>query len=601
MVDKSLQKQATLRSRVPWKTDTNRLPTFLAAHPARKALKSTKLSNKGATTVAVVTGALVIALITRAAFSQPSQSAIVDSRLAYSPAYAVTQHLPIDIFEDSAALPKPANNFDRNFPPFLSTVPELPVGARHSVWSARAVAVTRAFARAWNAYERDAWGADELSPISKTGVSWLNVGLTMVDALDTAILMNNTVVVEKAQNWIAKFHPNDTARNEAAASAANLTSNQFEGASRALGALLGAYTLLKKDQSQDILRKTVYWGDLLVRGCADIEKLMPNDQGIATTSKLLIDLKYLSNITADSKYWKAAELINTRNQLLLQKYNTSAADVKLSLDYHSITLLFHETMVKQFFLTNRTQLDILTNFKTLFHNEIKPNLLMRTHPNNLFYIKNLTTGNQKIPTNDIFHHSGCAYPGVLALAATKSRAVPQKLADRRKIMGGKQLEELYIAEELARSCFELYHQSATGIAATSVRWRPSREQVLVGKELDRLWARFERRERRVVGGGRVRSNTILPVAHEDLRIIQEVDVEVDFEVGDHACSLEAEMAQTLFVLFRITGNEKYREWGWRIFRAYVQWSSLPSGGFTTLVSWTWRGSNNMIICESASC
>ena len=34
-----------------------------------------------------------------------------------------------------------------------------------------------------------AWGQDELKPISKTHSMWFNLGLTLVDSLDTLLIM----------------------------------------------------------------------------------------------------------------------------------------------------------------------------------------------------------------------------------------------------------------------------------------------------------------------------------------------------------------------------------------------------------------------------
>ena len=38
-------------------------------------------------------------------------------------------------------------------------------------------------------YKEHAWGRDELKPISKGYETWFNLGLTLVDSLDTMLLM----------------------------------------------------------------------------------------------------------------------------------------------------------------------------------------------------------------------------------------------------------------------------------------------------------------------------------------------------------------------------------------------------------------------------
>ena len=46
-----------------------------------------------------------------------------------------------------------------------------------------------AFQRAWGAYERHAFGYDDLKPLSAKGEDWMGMGVTIVDSLDTFLLM----------------------------------------------------------------------------------------------------------------------------------------------------------------------------------------------------------------------------------------------------------------------------------------------------------------------------------------------------------------------------------------------------------------------------
>ena len=49
--------------------------------------------------------------------------------------------------------------------------------------------MVNAFKHAWSAYRLHAWGHDEVNPVSKRYTDWFNVGLTLVDSMDTIILM----------------------------------------------------------------------------------------------------------------------------------------------------------------------------------------------------------------------------------------------------------------------------------------------------------------------------------------------------------------------------------------------------------------------------
>lgn len=50
-------------------------------------------------------------------------------------------------------------------------------------------AVVSAFKHAWNGYKKYAWGHDSLKPVSRGYSEWFGTGLTIVDSLDTMIIM----------------------------------------------------------------------------------------------------------------------------------------------------------------------------------------------------------------------------------------------------------------------------------------------------------------------------------------------------------------------------------------------------------------------------
>lgn len=48
--------------------------------------------------------------------------------------------------------------------------------------------------------------------------------------------------------------------------------------------------------------------------------------------------------------------------------------------------------------------------------------------------------------------------------------------------------------------------------------------------------------------------------------------------------LRPETVESLFVLWRVTGDVKYQDWGWQIFRAFQMHARLGEGGYTSLDS-----------------
>lgn len=93
--------------------------------------------------------------------------------------------------------------------------------------------VTEAFLHAWKGYKKHAWGKDELRPLSKTSTSWFNLGLTIIDSLDTIYIMNLSEQFKEARDWVENFLNLNSDRYN----------NLFEITIRILGGLLSAFHL----------------------------------------------------------------------------------------------------------------------------------------------------------------------------------------------------------------------------------------------------------------------------------------------------------------------------------------------------------------------
>ena len=88
---------------------------------------------------------------------------------------------------------------------------------------------------AWRAYEKYAWGHDELKPVSKTAKDWYGESLLMtpVDSLDTLILMGCRPEAEKARTLIVERLSFDK----------DVFVKNFEITIRLLGGLLSGYQM----------------------------------------------------------------------------------------------------------------------------------------------------------------------------------------------------------------------------------------------------------------------------------------------------------------------------------------------------------------------
>src|SRR5438552_10166235 len=92
----------------------------------------------------------------------------------------------------------------------------------------------------WRAYEKYAWGHDELRPISKTPRDWYGESLLMtpVDALDTLILLGFKDEADKARALIDEKLSFDK----------DISVQNFEVTIRLLGGLLSAYEMTHDEQ-----------------------------------------------------------------------------------------------------------------------------------------------------------------------------------------------------------------------------------------------------------------------------------------------------------------------------------------------------------------
>ena len=131
---------------------------------------------------------------------------------------------------------KPAGNVALN----INGVNILPVEKQNECQSK----VVEAFKYAWDGYRKYAWGHDELRPVSRTYSEWFGVGLTIIDSLDTMLLMNLREEFQQARDWV----------DNSLTFEKNVDVNLFETTIRVLGGLLSAYHL---SQDELFLKKAV--------------------------------------------------------------------------------------------------------------------------------------------------------------------------------------------------------------------------------------------------------------------------------------------------------------------------------------------------------
>lgn len=190
---------------------------------------------------------------------------------------------------------------------------------------ARKAAIKKAFVKSWDAYKAHAWGQDELMPLSGKGKqSFSGWSAQLVDALDTLWIMDLKDDFKKAVEETALI---DFARTT------DEFLNVFEVTIRHLGGLIAAYDL---SAEPTLLRKAIELGDMLY-SAFDTPNRLPVHWlyfNKAKTGKQLADEKMsgaagcsaslemtrLSQITGDPKYYDATERVK---QFLYRNQNTT--------------------------------------------------------------------------------------------------------------------------------------------------------------------------------------------------------------------------------------------------------------------------------------
>lgn len=185
---------------------------------------------------------------------------------------------------------------------------------------------------------------------------------------------------------------------------------------------------------------------------------------------------------------------------------------------------------------------------------IEKHLIMPTRNSGLKIVGELPKGigGNLSPKMD---HLVCFLPGSIALGATDGYTVAQ--ARKRSGWTAEKERQIELAKDLMKTCWGMYAVTATGLAP-EIAWFNATEEDLKPRPGDRP--------------GRATKNSL--AAWKEDFIVKPLD----------AHNLQRpETVESLFMLWRITEDPLYREWGWKIFRAFEEYTNLGGGrGYTSL-------------------
>ncbi|KAF9260838.1 glycoside hydrolase [Marasmius fiardii PR-910] len=445
-------------------------------------------------------------------------------------------------------------------------------------------AVIKAFTHAWRAYERDAMGDDEYHPISRKGTNLTKaggIGYTVVDSIDTMLLMGLTEDYARARDWVEKKLSFDR----------DAEFSTFETTIRVLGGLLSAYHLSGEDRLY--LDKAIDLADRILPvfntrsglpypnvnlakrlGEPDPDEDLMDFVSTAEASTLQLELKYLSLLTENEEYWEKAEnvmrvikaarmphgLASVFMHIKTGKFIPSTIRLGARGDSH------WEYLLKQYIQTNRTE-DVYRDMYDDAMEAIAQHLIQQSPSARLTYTSELVPeivgGGDPTDANNLSwrltpkqDHLVCFFGGSLMLGATITGAssasvgIPPEVVE----LASNGQRDWQNGKELLKTCVRT-HDTATGLAPEIVHFR------IPGDNMDEL------------GRGLTPSDWYIKGGKQG-----------SFPVYDARYLLRPETIESLFIAFRLTGDQTYRNWGWKIFQAIEKHCRIPKGGYASIVN-----------------
>ncbi|KAK4168557.1 mannosyl-oligosaccharide 1,2-alpha-mannosidase [Cladorrhinum sp. PSN259] len=458
-------------------------------------------------------------------------------------------------------------------------------GRSKADWLKRRERVVEAMELSWDAYERYAWGHDEFHPISKTGKQMAPKGLgwIVIDSLDTLMLMNLTSRLTHAREWLANSLTWDQDQDV----------NTFETTIRMLGGLLSAHYLsteypqLAPIQDDDpgkpgedlYLEKAKDLADRLMAafdspsGIPYASVNLAQYKGIishadlgasstAETTTLQLEFKYLAKLTGEKDFWDKAERVmqlvddnGARDGLVpIFIYATTGKFYGENIRLGSRGDSYYEYLIKQYLQTNKKEPIYEEMWREALQG-VRKHLVTYTEPSQFTIIGERPSGldGELSPKMD---HLVCFMPGTIALAATGG--LTEKEAKKLGTWTERDEADMKLARELMQTCWGMYKFTATGLAGEITYFKISNPPL---------------------------NHTAPHQAPEEFDPDPEAEWRNAYEVRafDSHNLQRPETVESLFYMWRITGELKYREWGWEMFKSFMNYTAVEEGGgFTSL-------------------
>lgn len=152
-------------------------------------------------------------------------------------------------------------------------------------------------------------------------------------------------------------------------------------------------------------------------------------------------------------------------------------------------------------------------------------------------------------------HLVCFMPGTIALAATGGRP----LSEARKSADWTQRheEEMLISRELMKTCWATYRFMKTGLAPEITYFTIDETPIMMSDKYPDPSGRVQELQ-----------SISLPLSPQPDGS-EPWREDMDAHPQDRHNLQRPETVESLFYMYRITGDEQYREWGWEMFKSFI--------------------------------
>ncbi|KAG8877986.1 hypothetical protein FRB97_002872 [Tulasnella sp. 331] len=483
--------------------------------------------------------------------------------------------------------PPPINSNSDWDDDFADTLPQKPepsmsqgspvdMDREETLWTARAEAVKSEFLYAYHAYEKHAMPSDELRPLTSSPINnYGGWGVSVVDSIDTMILMDAKEEYERALQHVINL---DLRK-------ATTTLPFFETTIRYLGGFLSAYALTnetiflsKADQlGQELL--PVFNTPLgipifSVHPSTGVpQNRWGNDTLLAEIGTCQLEFQQLAYYTGRTEYFEKVDRMTTLLQTTQSKetgmwgtvWDTMTAkqkNDKLAVGGEADSA--YEYLIKSYLQSSKSDPRTQAMFVKAIDGIIE-NLLYISPTRNLLYVTDSRAGTGRRPSNKLEHLS-CFLPGVIALGV-KYLPIDIELgydAEKKKLWG-------WAAEGLGRTCWMTYADQVSGLGPDEVMFKAWSDDP---SQTRGLWIAHVRNWEKTAHS----TNAVPPGVRDGEPLRGKARAVMDYHARNDNYQLRPETIESLYVLFKTTGDSVWRERAWEIFEAIRKHARVSLNG-----------------------